>query len=268
MIGIIGGSGFYELLQKAKMLDLDTPYGKPSSGMTFGSIGDKEVVFVARHGPGHKLPPHKIPYKANLYALYGMGVRHVISASAVGSLKPEIKPGDFVVPDQLVNLTSGRDDTYYHGDENSVEDCVIHLGFADPFCENMRKKLIGQAKLLGNRTHGKGTAVVINGPRFSTKAESLMFRNHGWDIINMTMYPEAVLARELQMCYANISLITDYDTGVKDNPNAESVNIDEVLRVFKENSEKLKKIIEEVIDKIEDEKECSCHKSLENARLG
>src|SRR3989338_579750 len=130
MIGIIGGSGFYELLEKAKVLDLETPYGKPSSGVMFGRIGDREVVFISRHGPGHKIPPHKIPYKANIYALYGMGVRQIISAAAVGSLKAQIKPGDFLVPDQLINYTHGRDDTFFHGDDSSVEHGVIHMPFA------------------------------------------------------------------------------------------------------------------------------------------
>ena len=266
MIGIIGGSGFYSLIENAIEKEVETPYGKPSCKIFIGKIGGKEVAFIPRHGEGHKYPPHKVPYKANLYALHNLGVKHIISAAAVGSLKSDIKPGDFLVPDQVANFTQGRDDTFYHNDLLSAKKGVYHISFADPFCNIIRRITIEAVKKIG-KVHEKGTVVVINGPRFSTKAESDFYRSQNWDIINMTIYPESVLARELEMCYANISLITDYDTGVKEDSSVESVTVEEILKMFKENSEKLKKIIENVVINLE-EKDCACHHALEGAKLG
>ncbi|MBI4894990.1 MAG: S-methyl-5'-thioadenosine phosphorylase [Candidatus Aenigmarchaeota archaeon] len=267
MIGIIGGSGFYELLEGHKHLDVMTPYGRPSSKIAVGEIQGKKVAFISRHGEGHKYPPHKVPYKASIYALKQLGIKQIISATAVGSLKVQIRPGDFLVPDQLANFTSGREDTFYNGDSSSVEKCVVHLSFADPFCNHIRNHLIKTLKSQEHRFHQKGTAVVINGPRFSTKAESNLFRNQNWDIVNMTLYPEALLARELEICYANISLITDYDTGVKEDNSVESVTVEDVMKTFKENSEKLKNIIKEVAFNL-DEKDCTCQHALEGSRMG
>ncbi len=266
MIGIIGGSGFYELLENHKHLDIMTPYGRPSSKIAVGKINGKDVAFISRHGEEHKYPPHKVPYKANIYALKQLGLKQIITATAVGSLKKDIRPGDFLVPDQIANFTSGRKDTFYNGDSNSVENCVVHISFADPFCNHIRNHILKILKSQNHRYHDKGTAVIINGPRFSTKAESDLYRKQNWDIINMTLYPEAVLARELEICYANISLITDYDTGVKDDSSVESVTVEDVMRTFKENNEKLKNIIKAVATNL-DEKDCSCQHALEGARM-
>lgn len=266
MIGIIGGSGFYELLENPRQLDLITPYGRPSSKISIGKIHGVDVAFISRHGEGHKFPPHKVPYKANVYALDQIGVKQIISATAVGSLKIEVRPGDFLVPDQLVNFTNGREDTFYNGDENSPESTVIHVSFADPFCHHIRNHLLKILDIQNHRHHHRGTVVVINGPRFSTKAESDLYRKQNWDIINMTMYPESILARELEMCYANISLVTDYDTGIKEDTSVESVTVGDVMKNFKENSEKLKNIIKDTIANL-DEKDCVCQRALEGSRI-
>jgi len=260
MIGIIGGTGFYSLIEKTEELDMETPYGKPSSKIAVGTIAGKKVVFISRHGPGHIIPPHKIPCKANIYAFHKLGVKQIISSTAVGSLKVNIKPGDFLVPDQIVNFTHGRDDTFYHGDDG-----VVHISIADSFCERMRKILIDVLKKEG--VHEKGTAVIVNGPRFSTKAESTFFKSQNWDIINMTLYPECALAREMEICYANISLITDYDAGLKDEPTVKHVTVEEVLRLLKENNEKLRTILKEVILSLDD-RDCNCMHALDGARIG
>jgi len=261
MIGIIGGTGFYELLENAEEKTITTPYGNPSAPLKIGKIGSKKVIFIPRHGSKHEYPPHKVPYKANIWALKELGVTRIISITAVGSLKSEIKPGDIVIPDQVVNFTR-REDTFYNGPETT------HISFDTPFCPEMRKSIIDTL----NDTkefciHKKGTVIVIQGPRFSTIAESNFYRSQGWDIINMTIYPECVLARELELCYANISLVTDYDTGLKNDPNIKPVSTEEVIRVFKENSEKLKTIIKSVVKKIPEERNCICSKALDGAKI-
>jgi 5'-methylthioadenosine phosphorylase len=265
MIGIIGGSGLYSLLEDAEQMRLETPFGSPSSPIATGKIGKHEVAFLARHGPAHELPPHRIPYKANIWALAELGVDRIFATAAVGSLKKEIKPGEFVVPDQFVNFTHGRDDTFYHG-PGSQDARVTHISTADPFCPQLRQLLIDCMRNRDLTVHDKGTVVVIQGPRFSSRAESEHFRSHGWDIINMTLYPECVLARELQICYAPIALVTDYDTGVKDDPSVQPVSIQEVLRLFKQNNEKLKNVLVNAIENCEIRK-CECSKALEEARI-
>ncbi len=242
------------------MKNIDTPYGKPSSDITVGSIGSKKVAFIARHGAKHQYPPHKVPYKANIYAFRQLGVTRIIAPAAVGSLKAVIKPGDFLVPDQFVNFTH-RDDTFYHGPETT------HISAADPYCDVLRNLLIIEGEKRGLKIHDGGTVVVIQGPRFASKAESGMFRKMGFDIINMTQYPECILARELEMCYANISVVTDYDTGLKDEPGVTPVSMEEVVKVFSQNNEKLKKLLFEIIPKIPEERNCICKDALKGARL-
>ena len=262
MIGVIGGSGFYSLLEKKE--DEEWPeniYGRTSSAIAIGEIGGRKVAFLTRHGKKHEIPPHKIPYRANIFALKELGVEHIISASAVGSLKPDIKPGEFVIPNQFVNFTQRRGDSFYDGPDTT------HISTADPFCFHLRELLVAKSQDARLSVHPNGTAVVVQGPRFSTKAESGFYRSQGWDIINMTMYPEMVLARELELCYANISLVTDYDTGVKDAPGAQPVTLDEVVRVFNENTEKLKKLILETIPSVPQERKCECAQALEGARF-
>ncbi|MDI6720840.1 MAG: S-methyl-5'-thioadenosine phosphorylase [Candidatus Aenigmarchaeota archaeon] len=263
MIGVFGGSGFYSLLEKHEKRETSTPFGPPSSLLHFGNVGKKEVIFLARHGDNHHLPPHKIPYKANVWAMHEYGAKRILAPSAVGSLKKEIEPGTFVIPDQFINFTHGRDDTFYSG-KHEITDLspVTHISASDPYCPKLSKILAESCKELKVPFRTGGTIIVIQGPRFSTKAESAFFQQHG-DIINMTQYPECVLARELQICYANISLVTDYDTGLGLH---KSVSAEEVLRVFRENTEKLKQVILRTIEKI-DYDDCSCMHSMEGARF-
>ena len=259
MIGVFGGSGFYSLLDSPEIREVETPHGKPSSKITVGKIAAKDIAFIARHGERHQYPPHKIPYKANIWAFKELGVDRIIAPSAVGSLKKEIKPGEFLVPDQFVNFTR-RDDTFYN-------DETVHIASHEPYCPELREMLITAAKEMQLPVHNKGTVVVINGPRFASHAESHMFRALGFDIINMTQYPECVLAREQEICYANISIVTDYDTGVKDDTAIKPVSIEEVLRVFKENNEKIKQLIFNLVPKISRERSCICAIALQGARL-
>ncbi|MDQ3982664.1 MAG: S-methyl-5'-thioadenosine phosphorylase, partial [Actinomycetota bacterium] len=207
-IGIFGGSGFYSLLDDVRNENVQTPYGPPSAPVSIGSVGGVDVAFLPRHGPKHELPPHKINYRANVWALNEVGVTRIIGPCAAGSLQRDVKPGEFVVCDQLVDRTTGRADTFYDGP------VTTHVSFADPYCPELRALAIETARSEGIPVHERGTVVTIQGPRFSTRAESKWFQDAGWQVINMTQYPEAYLARELEICYVNISLITDYDVGV------------------------------------------------------
>ncbi|MBI2233120.1 MAG: S-methyl-5'-thioadenosine phosphorylase [Candidatus Aenigmarchaeota archaeon] len=260
MIGVLGGTGFYSLLGDAEKKEIETPFGKTSSHVGIGKIHGKDVAFIARHGEKHEYPPHKIPYKANMFAFKEIGVTHIIAPAAVGSLKREIKPGDFLVPDQFVNFTR-REDTFYDGPE------IVHMGSTEPYCPDLRRIIIQEGVSAGYPLHPKGTVVVIQGPRFSSHAESGFFRSQNWDIINMTQYPEVMLAREKEMCYANISLVTDYDTGVKDDPDVLPVSIEDVMRILKENNEKTKKLIFNAVRKISENRSCVCAKALDDAKL-
>ncbi len=260
MIGIFGGSGFYSLLDNAETIEKETPFGSPSSPITLGTIGRTEVAFIARHGPHHELPPHKIPYMANLYAFRELGVSRVIAPSAVGSLKKDIRPGDFVITDQFVNFTK-RDDTFF----NEVP--VTHVSSADPYCPEMRELIIKMARNLNLPLHEKGTVVVVEGPRFASRAESAFYQGNNWDIINMTQYPEVILAREMEMCYVNISLVTDYDAGLKNDPSIRPVSAAEVGEVFRTNLAKMKRLIFDCIPNIPEHRGCQCGHSLDDARF-
>lgn len=260
MIGIFGGSGFYTLLKDAQIVDIDTPFGKPSSPITVGRIGNKEVAFMARHGLNHEFPPHRIPFKANIHAFRELGVTRIIAPTAVGSLKKEIEPGHFLIPDQFMNFTR-REDTFYE------ERPVTHISFSQPYCPEMRRLMIDAARKNNLPLHEKGTVVVIEGPRFSSGAENEFFRRNNWDIINMTQYPEITLAREMEMCYSNISIITDYDAGMKNEPGMKSVTLEDVIRVFQENNEKLRNLIFEIIPQIPDERTCICSSALVGSRF-
>lgn len=259
MIGIFGGSGFYSLLDNAETVVRETPFGAPSSPITLGTIGRQEVAFIARHGLHHEYPPHKIPYKANLYAFRELGVSRVIAPAAVGSLKADISPGTFVMPDQFINFSS-RDDTFF----NEVP--VTHVSAADPYCPELRKLLLDMGKNLGLPVRDSGTVVVINGPRFASRAESAFYQSLG-DVINMTQYPELILAREMEMCYASVCLVTDYDVGVKHDDSVKPVSAQDVGTAFRDNSEKLKRLILDCIPNVPAARECSCKNSLENARF-
>jgi len=214
---------------------------------------------VARHGEHHEFPPHRVPYRANLWALKELGVERVLGPCAVGSLQPNVEPGDFVVCDQLVDRTSGRALTYYDGPETT------HISFADPYCPTLRDVTIDKARAAGLGLHERGTVVVIEGPRFSTRSESRHFASQGWEVINMTQVPEATLARELEMCYANISLVTDYDVGVEGEIAA--VSHDEVVKVFQENLARLRDLLFAVIAVVPEKRDCACATALTGARF-
>lgn len=262
-IGVFGGSGLYSLLDKAEEIDFSTPFGAPSDKIALGMVAGRKIAFLPRHGKKHSLPPHAIPYKANLWAMKELGVKRIIAPAAVGSLQPAIKPGDFVLCDQFVDRTSGREHSYF--------DCspVTHISCADPYCGELRGVVAQAAKELKIPLHGKGTVVVIQGPRFSTRAESKWFRNQGWDVINMTQYPEVALARELEICYSNISIVTDYDAGLEGAPDVKPVTAAEVGRIFKKNNELVKELILKAIPRIPRErgKGCACGEALKHARL-
>lgn len=260
-IGVFGGSGFYSFLEATDSLTVETPYGLPSAKITISKIGRRNVAFLPRHGVKHEYPPQSVPYRANLFAFKELGVERIIGPCAVGSLRPGVKPGDLVFCDQFVNFTSGRRDTFYDGPETT------HISSADPYCPEMRKVGLRAARRLGLKFHSRGTVVVIQGPRFSTRAESSFFRKQGWDVINMTQYPEVVLARELEMCYMNISLVTDYDAGLEGDPSVRPVSHEEVIRVFNENMKKLRELIVEIVNTLPEKRGCGCGRALEHARL-
>ena len=258
-VGIFGGSGFYSFLDEVSERVVETPYGAPSAPVSIGRVGDTAVAFLPRHGGRHELPPHKINYRANVWALKEVGVTRVIGPCAAGSLQHDVKPGDFVVSDQLVDRTSGRKDTFYDGP------VTTHVSFADPYCPELRRLAIETAADQDIAVHERGTVVTIQGPRFSTRAESKWYRDAGWEVINMTQYPEAYLARELEICYVNVALITDYDVGVEGEVAA--VSHEEVLRVFKQNNEKLRSLLFSLVPKIPTQRSCPCASALAGARL-
>ncbi|HKW69338.1 MAG TPA: S-methyl-5'-thioadenosine phosphorylase, partial [Candidatus Dormibacteraeota bacterium] len=234
-IGVIGGSGFYHFLDDVESVRLDTPYGSPSDKIAVGRVGDRGVAFIARHGSRHALPPAAINYRANLWALHSLGVTRVIAPSAAGSLQPSMRPGDIVVCDQFVDRTRGRADTYFDAGPK-----VAHVSTAHPYCPVLRDLTVNAAKRGGLPVHDQGTVVVIQGPRFSTQAESRWFSSMGWHLVNMTQYPEVTLARELEICYVNVSLVTDYDAGLEGDPNVKPVSVNDVVALFGTNIAKVR----------------------------
>jgi 5'-methylthioadenosine phosphorylase len=221
-----------------------------------GEIGGKTVAFLPRHGKEHQLPPHMINFRANLWAMKQLGVSRIIGPNACGSLQPHVEPGHFVICDQFVDRTSGRKDTFFDGP------ITTHVSSADPYCPTMRQVAIDTASELGITAHPAGTVVVVQGPRFSTRAESRWFASQGWEVINMTQYPECYLARELEICYVNISLITDFDAGME---GVEPVTNNEVVRVFNENNSKVKNLIHSMIPLLPSERPCACASALSGA---
>ena len=257
-VGIFGGSGFYEFLEDAEEVELDTPYGKPSAPVAVGEVGGKAVAFIPRHGRRHELPPARIPYRANVWALRELGVRRILGPCASGALRPELSRGEFVVCDQFVDRTRGRGDTFYEGPETT------HVSAADPYCPELRRLLVETATELGIPVRDGGTVVVVQGPRFSTRAESRWFQQMGWEVVNMTAYPEAILARELELCYATVAMVTDHDTGIE---GATPVSADEVVRVFRENNDRLRELLLAVIPKIGPQPDDVCANALAGARV-
>ncbi len=253
-IGIIGGSGFYKFFEEAGTdvheIEVKTPYGDPSDKITIGKIAGHNVAFIPRHGKDHRFLPHTINYRANIWALHSLGVRRVISPCAAGSLQTNVEPGHFVVCDQFVDWTDGRKGTFFEGPQ------CVHPSAADPYCPELRQIAIESAKKNGITLHETGTVVVVNGPRFSTKAESQFFTKQGWEVINMSQYPEVHLVREMDMCPITIALITDFDAGlVGDVP---PVTHQEVMQVFKSNIENLKKMLLTMIEAIPCERGDAC----------
>jgi len=257
-IGVFGGSGFYSFLDEVERVDVETPYGKPSAPVTIGEIGGRRVAFMPRHGERHELPPAQINYRANVWALKEVGVRRIIGPNASGALRPDLELGEFVICDQFVDRTSGRADTFYEGPETT------HVSAADPYCPDLRRILVETAADLGIKARDGGTVVVIQGPRFSTRAESKWFQQAGWDMINMTAYPEGYLARELELCYANIAMVTDHDVGVE---GTEPVTHETVVKVFTENNARLRELLFSAIPKIGPQPEDVCATALRGARI-
>ncbi len=256
-IGIIGGSGLYEIegLENIEEIEINTPFGKPSDKFIKGELEGKTLIFLPRHGKGHRIPPMDLNFRANIYGMKLLGVEKIISVSAVGSMKEEIKPGDMVVVKQFIDRTWGRISSFF------TENIVAHISFAEPVCPELSEILFKASKKVVERTHKDATYICINGPQFSTKAESNVYRSWGVDVIGMTNVNEAKLAREAEICYATLALATDYDCWKEDNV----VSAEEVIKVIKQNVENAKKIIVEAVKMIDDERNCLCKDALNNA---
>jgi len=263
-IGVIGGSGFYSFLTDARRVTVTTPFGAPSDDLVVGTLHGRSVAFLARHGHDHRFPPHRVNYRANLWALRSLGVRQVLSPCAVGSLRPELGPGTVVVPDQVVDRTWGRDHTIY-GEVGPV----VHVSFADPYCPAGRAA-VGRALAESGLPHELGgTLVVVNGPRFSSRAESLWHQRQGWSLVGMTTMPEAAIARELAMCFTTISLVTDLDAGLE---HGTGVTHDEVVRAFGEAMPGFKALVGAAVAQLpatepDDTAGCSCRRTLDGLTL-
>ncbi len=257
-IGVIGGSGFYAFLDDAEEIHVDTPYGPPSDPLVVGKVAGRSIAFVPRHGRDHRYPPHRIPFRANLWALRSVGVRQVLGPCAVGSLRPDHGPGTLAVPDQIVDRTSGRTQTFYDAGG------AVHVGFADPYCPHGRAAAVGTARRRGWEPVDGGELVIIEGPRFSTRAESQWYAAQGWPLVGMTGHPEAVLARELALCYTSIALVTDLDAGIEEGSG---VTQEEVFSVFAANMERLRTLLFDVIAAMPRERACACPHALDGISL-
>ena len=240
-VGIIGGSGFYEFLADAEDVVVSTPYGDPAAPVTIGTVAGRRVAFLPRHGRDHRFPPHRVPFRANVHALWSLGVRSIVGPCSVGSLQADIVPGDLVVVDQLVDRTWGRADTFHDAAP------VQHQAFADPYDAGVRSALVRAGRATGATVRDGGTMVVINGPRFSTRAESAWFRAMGWHVVNMTGYPEAVLAAELGVPYATVALVTDHDAGVDGHV---PVTMETVFAVMRQNVARVRTLLETAISEL------------------
>lgn len=258
-IGIFGGSGFYSLLENVQEIKVDTPYGPPSDSVMLAEVSGRRVAFLPRHSRHHSIPPHRINFRANLWAMKLLGVSRIISPCAAGSLQKRVAPGDFVLCNEFVDRTSGRADTFYDGPITN------HVSPANMYCPEMREMAASVIRGHGITLHEQGTVVVVQGPRFSTKPESRWFSSQGWEVINMTQYPEAYLAHELAMCVLNISLITDYDCGMEDE-GIEPVTGEQVVAVFKQNAERIKNVVLDLIPRIPTARACPCKDALKYSR--
>ncbi|MCD6453325.1 MAG: S-methyl-5'-thioadenosine phosphorylase [Dehalococcoidales bacterium] len=257
-VGVIGGSGLYDIpgLTDIKEVNIDTPFGKPSDSITTGKLGEIRVAFLPRHGKGHHLSPTEVPYRANIYALKSLGVERIISVNAVGSLKAEFKPGDLVIPDQLIDRTRNRTNSFF---DSGI---VAHILFAQPFCPTLSKLLYQAAQEVGATVHQGATYIVMEGPALSTRAESRLHRQWGGDIVGMTALPEARLAREAEICYAAIAGITDYDCWQE---NAPPTPIDIIIATLSQNTNQIREIIKLTIARMPDRRDCECATALKTA---
>ncbi len=268
-IGVIGGSGFYAFLDDVTEITVETPYGPPSDSLFLGEVAGRTVAFLPRHGRGHHLPPHRINYRANLWALASVGVTQVLGPCAVGGLRTEYGPGTLLVPDQLVDRTKSREQSFYDGEplaDGTVPN-VVHTTFADPYCPAGREVAVKSAAAAGWEPVDGGTLVVVEGPRFSTRAESLWHAAQGWSVVGMTGHPEAVLARELGLCYTSLTLVTDLDAGAE---TGEGVSHEEVLRVFSANVDRLRTVLFDVVGALPDadSRACLCSHTLDGVDTG
>lgn len=257
-IAIIGGSGLYEMegLTDVESVDIDTPFGRPSDAITLGTLEGARVAFLPRHGQGHRFNPSHIPVQANIYALKTLGVERIISVSAVGSLKEEFEPQHLVVPNQLIDRTSNRSNTFFEND------MVVHIAFADPFCAHTSHMVVHAAQDLGVNVHPGGTMVVMEGPAFSTRAESFMYRSWGADLIGMTALPEAKLAREAEICYATMAWVTDYDCW---RQGGETVTVEMIIGNLLKNVAESKDLLRNLIPRLNGPRECPCATALKDA---
>jgi 5'-methylthioadenosine phosphorylase len=251
-VAVIGGSGFYRLLDNATVVNPDTPYGVPSGPITVGDLGGRTVAFVPRHGLNHEWAPHRINNRANLWALRELGVRRIIAPCASGSLRPDVGPGDLVVLDQLLDRTWGRQDTFLEGDS------VVHVSFADPYCADLRAAALSVRDGWPGVVHDAGTVVVVQGPRFSTRAESKWYAEAGIDVINMTQYPEAYLARELGICYCGLALVTDRDVGTLGEPGDQPVTMAAAMKVLADNVDHVRELLSRLVAALPATFECRC----------
>ena len=268
-IGVIGGSGFYSFLDDVTEITVETPYGPPSDSLFLGKVAGREVAFLPRHGRKHHIPPHRINYRANLWALRSLGVRQVLGPCAVGGLRPEFGPGTLLVPDQLMDRTKGRAQTYFDGEAlpDGRQPGVVHVSFADPYCPAGRQAAVRTAREGGWEAVDGGTLVVVEGPRFSTRAESRWHASQGWSVIGMTGHPEAILARELALCYTSLTLVTDLDAGAE---TGEGVSQHEVLQVFAANVGRLRMVLFDVVAALPAtaDRDCLCAHALDGLDLG
>ena len=267
-VGVIGGSGFYSFLDDVREVRVETPFGEPSEHPVVGTLDGRPVAFVPRHGRDHRLPPHRVNYRANLWALRAVGVRQVVAPCAVGSLRPELGPGTVVVPDQVVDRTWGREHTVYDGTDERAGH-VVHVAFADPFCPLGREAVLGAATSSGEPAVDGGTLVVVDGPRFSSRAESRWHAAAGWSLVGMTTMPEAAVARELAVCFTTVALVTDHDAGIE---GGEAVTHAEVLEVFGRNVERLKHLVRATVAALPVEGSpeaaaCACRHAVDGQKL-
>ncbi len=254
-LAVIGGSGFYTFLDDPRSVTVDTPYGPTSAPISVGHVGDRLVAFLPRHGSNHEFPAHRVPYRANMWALRSLGVRQILAPCAVGGLQEAYGPGTFVVPDQLVDRTTGRTQTYF-------DEGACHISFADPYCERLRGHLL--TGLADHDPVDGGAMVVIDGPRFSTRAESRWYAAQDWAVVNMTGHPEAVLARELALCYSTVALVTDHDAGVD---AGSAVSMESVFEVFASHTDTLKQVLRSVVAGVGSERDCACGSAVDGMDL-